>query len=219
MNKDASEFMLEEYDRISTAYFGLSDQVNEWFKAYVALIALPVTVLTAVLKLDKEGPLVSVSALPDLVSGLLVLVAVLGFFVVLSIVAMRMEMILYARTINGVRRYFGALDQAQHSARGGEAHPQTPELAAYLILPTSDALPPFFESWRAMFWQVIFIGLIDGSILTVALHSLSGLSWGWSLAVGVAYGVAHLGVHAFMAWRRRRQWKVRFPENLQPSQW
>ena len=111
MNKDASEFMLEEYDRISSAYFGLRDQVNQWFKAYITLVALPVTVLTAVLKLDKEGPMVSLLALPDTVSGLLLLVAVLGFFIVLSIVAMRMEMILYARTINGVRRYFGVLDQ------------------------------------------------------------------------------------------------------------
>ncbi len=41
MNKDASDFMLEEYTQIASAYFGLRDQINEWFKSYITLIGLP----------------------------------------------------------------------------------------------------------------------------------------------------------------------------------
>jgi hypothetical protein len=213
MNKDASDFMIQEYDQIASAYFGLRDQVNDWFKAYLSLIGLPITVLVAVLKLAEEQLPISIAQLPDVVASLLILVAGLGFFVALSIVAMRMEMILYARTINGIRRYFADLDQKCKS--------QTPELdlAAYLILPTSDSMPPFFESWRAMFWQVVIIGFIDGAILTVAVQSLLRVGWLWSVVIGVVYGLVHLGVYRWMAWRRERGWYVRFPKNLQPSEW
>ena len=96
MSKDATDFMIEEYDRISDAFFGLRDQVNEWFKSYLTLVGLPLTVLVAVIKLSESELTVSIEALPDLVSGLLVLVAGLGCFMVLSIVAMRLEMIWYA---------------------------------------------------------------------------------------------------------------------------
>jgi hypothetical protein len=217
VNKDASEFMLEEYNHITNAYFGLRDQVNDWFKAYLALVALPITLLTAVLKLNQGSPLVSISDLPSLVSGLLVMVAVLGLFVVLSIVAMRMEMILYARTMTGVRRYFGVLDRTCQIPAPLSAVPAIPELTAYLMLPTSDAQPPFFELWRPMFYQVIFIGLIDGTILAVAIHSLLNLAWGWSSVLGLLYGLLHLGVYGLLAWWRRRRWGVpRFPANLQP---
>ena len=32
MSKDANDFMIKEYEQIANAYFGLRDQVNEWFK-------------------------------------------------------------------------------------------------------------------------------------------------------------------------------------------
>jgi len=213
MNRDASDFMIQEYDQIASAYFGLRDQVNDWFKTYLSLIGLPLTVLVAVLRFAEEQLPISIAQLPDVVAGLLVLVAALGFFVALSIVAMRMEMILYARTINGIRRYFAELDQKAKS-KGGER-----ELAAYLVLPTSDSIPPFFESWRAMFWQVIIIGFIDGAILAVAVQSLLRVGWPWSMVIGMTYGLMHLGVYRWMAWRRDKEWHVRFPKNLQPSQW
>jgi len=213
MNRDASDFMIQEYDQIASAYFGLRDQVNDWFKTYLSLIGLPLTVLVAVLRFAEEQLPISIAQLPDVVAGLLVLVAALGFFVALSIVAMRMEMILYARTINGIRRYFAELDQKAKS-KGGER-----ELAAYLVLPTSDSIPPFFESWRAMFWQVIIIGFIDGAILAVAVQSLLRVGWPWSMVIGMTYGLMHLGVYRWMAWCRDKEWHVRFPKNLQPSQW
>lgn len=212
MNKDGSDFMLEEYDKIASAYFGLRDQINEWFKAYLALVGLPLTVLAAVLKLGDGQGSISLSQLPDVVAGLLVTVAVLGFFVALSIIAMRMEMILYARTINGVRRYFADLDQ-QASAPDNSLR-----LAQFLILPTSDAVPPFYEAWRAMFWQVVVVGILDGLVLAVAMQSLTGFGWALSAAISLTYAVAHWGAYYWIAHRRRREWHVRFPSSLNTAQ-
>jgi hypothetical protein len=209
MNKDASDFMLQEYDTIASAYFGLSNRVNEWFKAYLALVGLPVTVLAAVLKIGNGGEPISIAHLPDVVSGVLLVVALLGLFVTLTILSMRMEMILYARTINGVRRYFGVLD------RKANAEASDFRLADYLILPTSDALPPFFETWRAMFWQVVTVGALDGIILTVAVQGLLAIGWPLGAVVGGAYGLLHLGVYRWMAYRREREWHIYFPANLE----
>jgi len=38
MNKDATDFMLEEYDHIATAFFSLQTQLTEWFKAYLCSV-------------------------------------------------------------------------------------------------------------------------------------------------------------------------------------
>jgi hypothetical protein len=203
MNRDSTDFMITEYDKIASAYFGLRDQVNEWFKAYLTLVGLPLTVLAAVTKIGEGGISTSLTSLPDVVAALLILVSFLGFFVTLSIIAMRMEMILYARTINGVRRYFGELDA---------------ELPRYFILPTSDSLPPFYEAWRAMFWQVILIGFMDGIISIVGIQSL--LKWGWALSIlaGLAFILLHFIVYRFSARRNEKGWRTRFPKGLSPSQ-
>ena len=213
MNRDASDFMIQEYNQIAAAFFGLSNQVNDWFKTYVTLVGLPLTLLAAAIRFGGESGnrLVSLDSLPDVVSGLLVLVALLGLFVVLSIVNMRMEMILYARTINAVRRYFG--EQGRLPARGKNAG----KLADFLILPTSDSKPPFFEPWKALFWQVSAVGLVDGIVLAVAVLSLFGLSWCASMLVGVGYVSLHVIVYRLIAGQRERDWTLRFREDLSPS--
>jgi len=191
--------MLMEYERIASAYFGLRDQSNEWFKAYLALIGLPLTVLAAVLKLGDGYISATLDNLPQLVAGLLVLVSLLGFFVTLSVVSMRMEMILYARTINLVRRYFGDQDK---------------ELHKYFVLPTSDTKPPFYELWRSMFWQVIMLGFLDSIILTVGIQSLTTFGWALSILIGMFFLLLHLLVYYLSALRREKEWSKHFPDDL-----
>jgi len=199
MNKDSSDFMLVEYEKIASAYFGLRDQSNEWFKAYLALIGLPLTVLAAVLKLGDGNLSDTLGDLPQLVAALLVLVSFLGFFVTLSVISMRMEMILYARTINLVRRYFGDQDE---------------KLRKFFILPTSDVLPPFYEAWRAMFWQVIMLGFLDSIILTVGIQSLSTCGWAISIFIGVLFLLLHWFVYYLSALKREKGWTRHFSEDL-----
>jgi len=218
MSKSSCDFMLQEYQQIANAYFGLRDQVNAWFKAYVSLLALPLTLLTAALNFATPQGIVSITQLPDVVSYLLILVSTLGLFVTLSIVSMRMEMILYARTINGVRRYFAILDKEGESTACEDGQ-SSQTLSRYLILPTTDSRPPFFEPWRAMFWQVIAIGVIDGLVLFVAVRNLTTACWWGSIGIGLAHAVFHLGTYWLMAWRREKGWELRFPESLGPSAW
>jgi hypothetical protein len=205
MNTESKEFMITEYDKISSAYFGLRDQVNEWFKAYLTLVGLPLTILAAVIKIAEGSLSASIINLPDIVAGLLILVSLLGLFVTISIISMRMEMILYARTINCVRRFFANSDNT---------------LVQFLVLPTSDAMPPFYESWRAMFWQVLMIGFMDGMILGVGILSLIHLGILVSILVAILFWLIHWLVYRIMALTREDKWKttLHFPENLNKTE-
>lgn len=203
MNKDSTDFMLTEYERISNAYFGLRDQVNEWFKAYLTLVGFPLTVLAAVLKISGENISTSLDDLPDIVSALLIVVSLLGGFVTLSIISMRMEMILYARTINGVRRYFANADI---------------KLVDYLILPTCDIKPPFYESWRAIFWQVLLIGILDGIIMFGGIQGLFKFGLPLKILIGLMFMIAHWLVYRLMAWKREREWIIHFSSDINSAQ-
>ena len=200
------DFMIEEYDHIASAYFGLRGQITEMFKAYLTLVALPLTVLVAVV--DRQT--VSIASLPDVVSGLLLVVALLGLLVALIIISMRMSMIRYARTINGVRRYFAERGQGEQSSPGRSSP------VDYLILPTTDAKPSFFEKWRAVFWQIAMIGLLDAVLCWAAVQSLWGVFW-LSIGLGVLYAALHLAAYWGMARSRERAWHTHFGSGLGPS--
>jgi len=203
MNKDSTDFMLTEYERISTAYFGLQAQVTDWFKSYLTLIGFPLTVLAASLRFGTGDISGSLTNLPDVVAALLVALSVLGFFVTVSIITMRMEMILYARTINGVRRFFGVKDK---------------KMAGFLILPTSDILPPFFEAWHSMFWQIVLMGLIDGMLTGIGVNNLFRANWWESLLCVVLSTLLHLTVYYLFAWKSENDWgKPKFPGSLPGS--
>jgi len=210
MTSDPSDFMIQEYSQIATAFFGLSNQVNDWLKTYITLVGLPLTLLAAALRFGGEGGVVTVSlnSLPDVVSSLLVLVSFLGLFVVLSIVNMRMEMILYARTINAVRRYFGEVDRQRPRAVNSQ------NLADFLVLPTSDSKPSFLEPWRALFWQVSAVGFVDGLVLATGVHSLISWSWLVSLLVGAGFASLHLAVYGAIARQREGNWRMHFQEDI-----
>ena len=134
-----------------------------------------------------------------MIAALLIAVSVLGFFVTVSITTMRMEMILYARTINAVRRFFGVKDA---------------KMAKFLVLPTTDDLPPFFEIGRPMFWQIFLMGLIDGMITALAVNNLFKTPWWGSLFAGIVFIAVHLVVYYVFAKTREDEWTVRFPSPI-----
>ncbi len=198
MNQDASDFMAPEYDRISTAYFGLREQTTEMFKAYLTLVGLPLTVLVAVLNV-KEGQVpLSLAGLPDVVTALLLVVAVLGFLVTMTLTATRMSMIQYARTINKVRGYSGDQDARDAGHRLA--------LQPYLVLLTEDTKPSFFESGHSIFWQLLAIGALDGALVGVGCHNLLPLLPMGSVALGVTACGIHIGTYCWVAWKGNHGW-------------
>jgi len=216
MNKDASDFAFEEYDKIATAFFNLQEQISEWFRVYIATIGLPITLLTAIWKVQNPTGTLKLSDIPIYVSGLMILVSALGFFICLIVISTRLEMVLYARTINGIRRYFAVIDGNSTPSPNAidENVPLDPiELKEYLILPTNDITPPFYEAWRSVFLQVIAMSIFNLTVLYVALISLE-ISICISIPISLLFGSLHLIAYMIFAKRRENKWNVHFPNNL-----
>lgn len=103
-------FQLEEYKNISTSHYESVKQVSTFFKYYLLVLAAPAFVVTLIGTKEKgltsflEGD--EPAILYDLVLIYLTLIAVVGFLIFLYIVNLRHDAMLYARTVNKVRRYF-----------------------------------------------------------------------------------------------------------------
>lgn len=207
MRNNASDFMHQEYDRISKAYFGLSNRIVDMLKVYLALLGLPLTALAA-LGPESGGKAVYIDTFPPVVAGLLLVLALLGFLVALTIVSMRLDQIMYARTINSVRRYFADI--------GSDPSCGASPIVQYLVLPTSDAKPAFFEAWRTTFWQVVMLGIVNGIVLAVGTLNF-GMTAFWAGIAGLGYLIVHILFYAKLAKSREARWTTRFPSESTQS--
>ena len=109
MNKIFGDFQLEEYKNISNAHFEANKQISVFFRYYLIIASAPAIIL---LWLGKTDAFIN-----DILHGSNVNQNLfIGFFIiVISIVSMiacfyiinfRLDSIIYARTVNGIRRYF-----------------------------------------------------------------------------------------------------------------
>jgi len=211
MSKDSSDFALQEHDKILNAIFRLQEHISEWFKVYLTLVSLPLTIMAATLRLSSNGEAPSISELPDVVSGLLLVVGFLGLFSAMVIVDLNMRRILYARAVNCVRRYFVVQDRKKYKGN-------TNQLSNFLVLPNHDGVPPFFKVGRDVFWQVITMGVLDGLIIAIAVNNLVEKGflksvWGW-WGIFVFFAFVHFFVYWFIANRRDKNWNKRHEENI-----
>lgn len=193
------DFMITEYDRISTAYFGLQNQVNEWFKSYLTVIGFPITVLVAILRLVPSEEEITLTSLPNILAGLLLIIALLGLFITISIISMRMEMIMYARTINLVRRYFAVNNE---------------KLLDYLALPKTDTKPGFYEKKDSLNWQISIMAIIDGALISVVVVNLTKINQVLSILIGFVFCLLHWLIYRYIASRRTKTWNIKHPQDI-----
>ena len=189
LNKDGSDFMLAEYSQIANAFFNLYGQLNEILRTYLTVMTAGSAALTFLFQvLPRLYPAASaVGTSLFLLGALLVVLGLLGVMAFFAFIGIRSEMLLYARTINGIRAYF-------------EDH--TTELHNYLVLPRDEFLPKFFEGPRtAFFWETLLIGTLNSIILAAGVLLLLGLqvtpSWGGELILLASGGTV---AHAIAYW-------------------
>jgi len=208
--------MLEEYKQIVAAFFDLSRQKSQMFRFYLILVTIPISLIAAILGIEK--PPLSFLNLPVLVVLLMIVIAIAGLVMTAIVVDIRFESILYAKTVNLVRRFF------RDSAKEHKLHD-------YLLLPVSDEYPKYYEQpweykkleWRwemgvgATFLEVLLMGLLNSTYIGLAMANVMR-SWfcnGQSLLLGVTFGVgfllAHIGGYSYFAKKKDKQWRVRQP--------
>lgn len=102
------KFMLSEYANIAKAHFKTIDTISEFFKQYLTIVSIPITVLVVIINLPSVKNAASTvvgDALP-LLALLFSIISVVGLMVLWHVLNLRLDALLYARTINGIRKYF-----------------------------------------------------------------------------------------------------------------
>jgi hypothetical protein len=199
-SKDSSDFMLEEYSQIAQSFFSLYAQLNQILQTYLGVMAAGAAAFTFLLQvLPKLYPGAGSASDLTLLGALLAFLGLLGIMAFFALIGIRLEMLLYARTINRVRAYF--------EDRNGAA------LHEYLVLPTSYSKPPYYEgSDRYFFWVTLLVGtinsvVISAGILLVSTYPINGY-WLGGFLVGVLAGVVlHWRAYRWFAQRNEKHFK------------
>jgi hypothetical protein len=196
------EFMKKEYTGISKAFGDLNYVILKVFHFYLLIAAFPFSII-AILYRDREssqGQEFQLFDVPQSIASLFLIISILGFLSALSMIHLRMEQILYARTINCIRRYFYDLSKNKK------------KFANYLSLPLTDEMPPFLEWGRSLFLQIIIMGFINSAYLSICLLSLNISCYGIWIILLLSL---HIGAYIVIAKRREKKYTVKYTVKCQ----
>jgi len=159
-----------EYGNIAEAHFRTIEAISSFFRYYLIIMALPITLYSAIIGLSPQiGQFIY--ALAVLASIVSLIIAFVGFFVLLYIVNLRMDVILYARTVNSIRKHFyDNADLDLETKLRMRTLPQTSSQPGYFE-------PSYFLPVVASFSVFNTVYLILGLVLFfVPLPSISGIA-------------------------------------------
>jgi uncharacterized HAD superfamily protein len=177
--KKHEEFLLAEYSSIAQAYFNTISTIATFFRNYLVIVGLPIPILSFVLtQLSKpstpgqNNPLYISPELTYLVPLTGGLIWALGFCLMLYVVNLRLDALLYARTVNGLRKYFYDKSPIDY-----------PKELQMRVLPRTPTQPRYWEPWY--FLAVIFVFALLNTIYPI---------------IGISWYVANLQQHILEQW-------------------
>jgi len=187
------DFLLQEYQTIAQAFFNLYGVIDQTFRLYLGVVALPLSVAGVIL---GTGILpIDFTPYSGWVAPILLFVGLLGVFVTVSLILIRIEMLAYARVINQIRGFFS------------KSHP---EIAPYLRLPTDDQVPPYFALVTYTTFQMAAVGLCNSAAFGLA-------TWLWfpctrpfpAFALGLCTFALHFVLYWVVCKVKENQWRHR----------
>jgi len=193
-------FMLAEYEHIARAHFATIETISTFFKHYILIISLPIPIAAIFLK-SSEWPLLAyVRAYPYVVPVCIWALVLAGIAVLCYIINLRHDALLYARTVNGIRKYF-----YDRSALG------VSEEMRIRVLPRTIYKPRYLE-WSYFLFVVLAVTIIHtvyaaaGSLMWVKLANLIGWSAIGMWGIPVFMTGLHLLAYWSLSWHRERKY-------------
>lgn len=159
MSKDFKDFLLKEYSHIVQAHFKSIETISAFFRYYLlimsAIILVPYTIAG---KLELTELVMNNIYL---ISIILFLISMIGVGVFCYVLNLRLDAILYARAVNGIRKFFYDTSDIDIIYK-----------LSMRTLPQSPSLPHYFE--KSYFLPVVFVFLIINTFYAnLALYTLS----------------------------------------------
>ena len=153
---DISDFLLKEYENIAQAFFNSREVLSKWVKYYLIVMAVPFSFIAF---LYKEKPdTFDIFNMSQTLSFLILGIGVIGFFLSFIIIECALDSVLYARSVNGVRKFF--VDRSI----------KNDNLVGCIVLPTMTNKPSYrgFEK----FWITSFVALINSFYISFGFVQL-----------------------------------------------
>ena len=152
-NKDLTDFLLTEYENIAKAFFNSYDIGARWVKYYLTILAVPFSFIALIYHSKPEQ--FDLFDLSTSIAVLLFVVGVVNIFVSYIVMDLKLDNVLYARTVNGIRQYF--VDQG---IKNGEWEANK-LINTYIVLPTETDKPRFLTLSSGSFIQAALMILIN----------------------------------------------------------
>ncbi|MCE9565962.1 MAG: hypothetical protein K8U57_28395 [Planctomycetes bacterium] len=203
--KKHEDFLLAEYSSITTAYSNTISTIATFFRNYLVIVGLPIPILGFVLtqlsKPGAPGQAATISLSTDMyflvpLAGFVI--GAIGFCLMIYVVNLRLDALLYARTVNGVRKYFYDKSPLEYEKE-----------LQMRVLPRTVTQPRYLE-------RMYFLPVIGVFTTLNTLYPIVGIAWFAQGKVGLspdevwyAYVILfllslilHAGTYAYWAWYR-----------------
>jgi len=186
-------YLNAEYRHIAEAHFRTIEAISSFFRYYLLIMSLPVTLLALAIGISSQSESIieAIFGLRPLLPVILIVISLVGFGVLIYIINLRMDAVLYARTINAIRKHFyDGLDIDINKK------------LRMRVLPQSPSQPQFME--RQYFLPVVLsFALFNSFYLFCSLILFSGTPateiitpwWSWFAAL------AFIFIHYLTYWR------------------
>lgn len=196
---DFEEYLKSEYSNIAQAHFTTIDTISAFFRYYLLIMSIPISLIAILLTVIPGGSELTTTLVefgPVLVVTFFT-ISLAGFCVMLYITSLRMDVVLYARVVNAIRKHFydgASIDLA--TKLHTRVLPQTPSR-------------PRYEEWHYFGPVIACFAILNTSYFVLAFFALQLASVGtfaippwWVWPIVTVFFVSHFGFYRHYANRR-----------------
>jgi uncharacterized HAD superfamily protein len=209
-NANAFErYLQSEYDHIAEAHFRTIESISSFFRYYLLIVSVPISLIVIVLTVAPrpEDLRDVISSLNPLLATVFLVISIVAFAVMLYVANLRMDALLYARTVNAIRKHF--YDRADSNLE---------DRLRTRVLPQTSSQPAYFEGLYFLF-VILAFAVLDAFYMVVFFVLLLGLGetstrvhlafqnipW-WSWSVTLPYFLAHPACYFLLARYREHEY-------------
>lgn len=128
------DFLLYEYSNIAQAHFKSIETISTFFRYYLLIMSIPISAVVVIFRFtqDRNTLINIVQQYKVPIGPVLFCISAIGFGVFLYIVSLRLDVIFYARVVNGIRKFFYDESDVDINLKiRMRALPQSPQLPSY----------------------------------------------------------------------------------------
>lgn len=187
-NEKLIDFYLKEYEVLSQAHFQASQRITTFFQYALIILAAPIAVFELVTNLFPQNNSSSTFFDQPLAICICIGIGLVGLFIVLYLGQLRSEVLMYARSVNTIRKFF-----YDNQDLGKDRNLLSDD---YFVLLHQQKKPRYWDGEQFVF--IIFaLGAMNTLYFGFAMYQIGLLNAYLLTTCGVFYAL-HFGLYYFL---------------------